>query len=199
MPKTLQTKCKTCFGHPQTPQMASVDFCFIFSTFWMLLTVHNTWEILETWLCRSPRLMDVALCTIYCCICVLEIGSEMNGKISRWAYNVGNWPNWNSLGVIFKSSSQEAISLRSSRKHILNLLTLVMFVSFVYIKLWTGIGPKAGRETWYSQWTGLTPAVGDTLTSRVTAFSSPTIHQEDVYTLRYVGSKDIKFCSENTF
>ena len=109
----------------------------------MLLTVHNTWEILEPWLCRSPRLMSVALCTIYCCICVLEIGSEMNGKISRWAYNVGNWPNWNSLGVIFKSSSQEAISLRSSRKHILNLLTLVMFVSFVYIKLWTGIGPKS--------------------------------------------------------
>ena len=60
------------------------------------------------------------------------------------------------------------------------------------------LGQKAGRETWYLV-DGLTPAVGDTLTSRVTAFSSPTIHQEDVYTFRYVGSKDVKFCSENTF
>ena len=68
------------------------------------------------------------------------------GEPKMWEFN----QTGNSLGVISKSSSQEAISLRSSRKHILNLLTVVMFVSFVYIKLWTGIGPKAGRETWYS-------------------------------------------------
>ena len=86
---------------------------------------------------------------------------------------------------------------RSSRKHILNLLTVIVFVSLGHIskcELWNG--PKR----WYSPWTGLTPAVGKTLTSRVTALSSTTIHQqEDVYTPRYVGSKDIKFWSEKLF
>ena len=128
------------FGHPQ-------GLCWFLFYFWYILklwTVYNTWEILEPWLCRSPRLMSVALCTIYTFACVywnmgLNWVGRYPGEPKMWEFN----QTGNSLGVISKSSSQEAISLRSSRKHILNLLTVVMFVSFVYIKLWTGIGPKS--------------------------------------------------------
>ena len=73
------------------------------------------------------------------------------------------------------------ISPRSIRRHILNLLIVILygFVSFGF-----QTGQKPGRETC----TGLTPAVGDSLTSRVTCRLFPQQYTKKMYTPSCLGS-----------
>ena len=109
--------------------------------------------------------------------CYLLYNIMLPACVGAWVW-MGRYPGEGTMWEITKKEILWASSpnlhlgkqslFRSSRKYILNLLTAIVFVCFGHIskcELWNG--PKR----WYSPWTGLTPAVGKTQTSRVTALS----------------------------